>query len=237
MRDELDPLRRQVRAERTGSWVGAIVFELFAIGIVLPFSDAFRQAINMAPLGGGAYVLGAFGLGLALTAAWFARRGLLARDVDRTPLMAKLLADPEDVVWVHAGVGVDYRVYGQTTQRTRFVSILCASREGNGSIEVREREVGRVLDALERHLPHATVGGFSQEALARYHEDPESFRLGDEQERREGAGYRGAAIADGAARRKKVALPRPPSAPYLLVAAACAALVPLGPLVCELALR
>ena len=66
MSDHLDPLRDALRGQRTGSWVGAAVFEAFAIGMVLPFSEKFRQAINLAPLDGGAWVLGIFGAGLAL---------------------------------------------------------------------------------------------------------------------------------------------------------------------------
>lgn len=225
MSDHLDPLRDALRGQRTGSWVGAAVFEAFAIGMVLPFSEKFRQAINLAPLGGGAWVLGIFGAGLALTAAYFARKALVLRDLERAPLLAKLLHDPEDVVWVHAGIRVDYRVYGSTTNQTQFVSVLCSSRE-NASIEVPIRRVRAVLSGLEDHLPHATIGDFSPELLAKYQAEPDALRR---KPRSSESSYRETAKA-----KPPVKLPSPPSAPYLAVAAVCCALGALGPWLYEL---
>lgn len=222
----LEPLRAAVRKERAGAWLGAILFQAFAMVCVLPLSPRFCALIDMRDPGAGAWILGALGLGLALAGAHFARNALLARDVDRTPLLRKLLHDPEDVVWVHAGSGVDYRVGGSTVNRTRFVSILCESRE-NGSIEVAEADVEELLGALERHLPHARIGGFDADRLARYLEDPRSLRLEPrEPPRGPSDGYR-----EPARHPARRAGPPPPRVPYLLVALVAAALTLLAPVV------
>ena len=87
MSSSLNPLRRAVRGDRFGAWIGGVIFQVFAMVCVLPLSPKFCVAINMQDPGGGAWVLGAFGAGLALAGAYFARRGLLARDVNRTPML------------------------------------------------------------------------------------------------------------------------------------------------------
>jgi hypothetical protein len=229
--DELPALRNAIEAERLGAWVGAVFFELFAIAMVLPFSTKFRAAINLAPLGGGAWALGAMGAGLALAGAHFARKALLKRDPYRTPMMLKLVHDPEDVVWVHGGLSVAYQVYGTTTARTRFLAVLCASRD-NCSMELPAQKVEVILRALEHHLPHARVGEFSEGLLAKYRADPESVRLVPrEEEARDAATYREPAPE---AKPRKKNLPSPARAPYVLVALVALAVVPIGPLAYEL---
>jgi hypothetical protein len=232
MSSDLEPLRAAVRADRAGAWIGAGIFQLFAMACVLPLSPKFCEAINMQSPGGGAWVLGGFGAGLALAGAYFARRALLQRDVDRTPMLRKLLHEPEDVVWVHAGMGVDYRAYGTTVNRTRFVSVLCESRE-NQSMEVRADAAARILSALEHHLPHATVGGFSQEMLERYKADPSSLRIVPRapSAREEAGGYREPATP----RKQRPAPPPEPRAPYVLVALVALALTALAPAAFEAA--
>jgi hypothetical protein len=228
---DLLALRSAIEAERRGAWIGAVIFELFAIATVLPFSAKFRVAINLAPLGGGAWVLGTMGAGLALAGAFFARKALLQRDPNRTPMMLKLVHDPEDVVWVHGGVSVAYQVYGATTHRSRFLSVLCASRE-NCSMELPAQKVEVILRALEHHLPHARVGDFSQALLAQYRADPESVRLVPrEEEARDASTYREPAPE---AKPRKKNLPLPARAPYVLVALVALALVPIGPLAYDL---
>ena len=229
-REELPALRSAIEAERRGAWVGAVVFELFAIATVLPFSSKFRAAINLAELGGGAWVLGAMGAGLALAGAFFGRKALLQRDPYRTPMMIKLVHDPEDVVWVHAGLGVAYQVYGATTHRSRFLSVLCATRE-NCSMELPAQKVEIILRALEHHLPHARVGDFSQALLEQYRADPESLRLVPREHARDAAAYREPAPA---AKPRTKNMPPPARAPWVLVALVALALVPIGPLAYEL---
>jgi hypothetical protein len=222
----LDPLRSALAAERIGAWIGAVVFELCAMGIVLPFSAKFRLLINMGDLKEGAWVIGIFGAGLALAGAWFARKALLQRDIDRTPMMLKLLHDPDDVVWVHAGSGVEYRVYGQTTHRSRFLCVLCESQK-NHVLELPERKVREILHELERYLPHARIGDFSQALLAQYRADPKSLRLVDRTDARESAGYR------EPAKPKEKTIPRPLRAPFVLVAIVAVALMWIAPLLYE----
>ena len=225
----LDPLRQVFSHERIGLILGAIALEAIAIAIVLPVSPAFCVVINMAPPGGAVYVLWAMGLGGALGVAFMVRRAIALRDVDRTALMIKLLHDPEDVVWVHAGFVTEHRMYGETMNRSRHVVVLTESRD-NHSIEMTESHAPRVLSALETYLPHATVGSFSPEAMARYKADPTSMRLKPREEAREGGAYRDAAVP------KKTVLPAPAASPYWLAALICLALVLVAPTVTSLIL-
>lgn len=218
----LDPIRQALSHERIGLIVGALALEAIAIAIVLPASPAFCVAINLSPPGGAVYVLWALGLGGALGVAFMLRRVIALRDVDRTALMIKLLHDPEDVVWVHAGFVTEHRMYGETVNRSRHVFVLTESRD-NHSIEMTESHAQRVLSSMETYLPHATVGSFSPEAMARYRAEPASMRSRPRDEAREGGAYRDAAVP------KKKVLPAPAASPYWFAALICVALVLAGP--------
>ena len=225
----LDPLRQVFSHERFGLILGALALEAIAIAVVLPVSPAFCVVINMEPPGGAVYVLWALGLGGALGVAFMARRAIALRDVDRTAVMIKLLHDPEDVVWVHAGLRIDYRMYGETVNRSRHVAVLTESRD-NHSLEMTESYAQRVLSALETYLPHATVGSFSPEAMARYQAEPASMRRKPRDDAREGGAYRDAAVP------KKKVLPAPAASPYWLAALLCVVLVLAAPTVTSLIL-
>lgn len=225
----LDPLRQVLSHERIGLLLGAIALEAIAIAVVLPVSPAFCVAINMAPPGGAVYVLWTMGLGGALGVAFMVRRVIALRDVDRTAIMTKLLYDPEDVVWVHAGFATEHRMYGETVSRSRHVVFLTESRD-NHSLEMVESHAQRVLSAMETYLPHATVGAFSPEAMARYKAEPASMRLEPRDDAREGGAYRDAPVP------KKKVLPAPAASPYWLAALLCVGLVLAAPTVTSLIL-
>jgi hypothetical protein len=230
----LAPLRQQFAGERVGAYIGGVLFELIAMGMVLPLSAGFCVAINMEHSSVAPWFLVPLGAVLALVAAYFFRRGLLLRDPNRTPMLLKLLHDPEDVVWVHSGIAIDYRTAGETVRRTRHVVVLTESGE-NTSLEVNEHDAARILSALEGYLPHATIGGFSPERMARYREDPSSLRLESRREARggeHGAGYRDAAVTT--ARRSAKTLPPPARAPFLAIAAVALALTAAAPPICDL---
>lgn len=228
--DLLDPLRKVLSHERVVTILGAIALEAIAVAVPLPVSPAFCVAINMQNPGGAAYVLWALGIGGALGVAFMVRRAIALRDVDRTAIMIKLLHDPEDVVWVHAGLAIDYRMYGETVSRSRHVVVLTESRD-NHLLEMVESQAVRVLSAMETYLPHATIGAFSPEAMARYLAEPASMRLKPRDAAREGGSYRDAAVPT-----KAKALPAPAASPYWLSALLCVALVLAAPTVASLIL-
>lgn len=228
----LDPLRDVLARERLVTALGAVAVELIAMAVVLPASPAFCVAIDMAPPGGAVWVLWAFGVLGALGVAFLVRRVLELRAIDRTPIMIKLLHDPEDVVWVHSGIAIEQRMYGETVNRSRHVAFLTESRD-NDSVAMSETDARRVLSAIEDYLPHALVSGFSKEVLQRYEADPASLRRTPRDGPRKGGSYRDAAgVAEPAAR----ALPKPVAAPYWLAAVICVALVVVAPTLASLVL-
>ncbi len=201
---------------------GALALEAVAVALVLPASPAFCVAINMEDPGGAVYLMWALGIGGALGVALMLRKALALRDIYRTPIMIKLLHDADDVVWVHDGTATENRVYGQTVSRSRHVAFLTESGD-NDSIEMAEHAARRVVHAMEAYLPHATVGAFSPDMLARYKADRGSLRRGAASSAREGGSYRTAPAT------AKTVLPKPVSSPYWLSALVCVALVLAGP--------
>jgi predicted membrane protein len=229
--DLLEPLRGALARERISLLIGAIVLELVAMAFVLPASPAFCTVINMHDPGGAIYIIWAMGVGSALGIAFMVRRVIALRDIDRTPIMIKLRHDPEDVVWVHGGIAVEQRVYGETVSRSRHIAFLTESRD-NHSIEMGEHAARRVVHAMETYLPHATVGEFSPKLLERYHADPASLRLkttSKPREPREGGSYRDAPAEPKAPAKTKAPLPAPTTSPYWLSAIVCVALVLVAP--------
>lgn len=202
---------------------GAIALEAVAVALVLPASRGFCRVINMQDPGGAIYLMWAMGIGSALGVAVLLQKALALRDVYRAPVMIKLLHDSEDVVWVHAGSAVtEQQVYGQTVNRSRHVAFLTESGD-NHSIEMSEHTAGRVVEAMETYLPHATVGEFSPAMLARYKAEPASLRRSPRTGAREGGSYRTVPGAEA------TPLPTPASSPYWVSAVVCVVLVLIAP--------